>query len=47
VAQALIWNMGTYGPDDKRKIQVNKTSRMKVSMQGIGTEEPVVVMKLL
>jgi len=39
--------MGTYGPDDKRKIQANKTSRMKVSMQGIGAEESIVVMKLL
>lgn len=46
MAQALVRSVGTYDTDDKGKFTSGEPARMKVQMQGIGTEQFVVVMKI-
>ena len=45
MAQTLVRNVGTYDLDDNGKVTSGEPARTKVQMQGIGTEQSVVVMK--
>lgn len=42
-----MWNVRTYDFDEKGKITSKELTRMKVPMQSLGTEQLVVVKKLL
>jgi hypothetical protein len=47
LVKALVWNVGTFRPDDKGEIQVEDPTRMRVPMRGTGADQLVVVMKFL
>jgi len=42
-----MWNRRTYDFDVKGKVTSKELTRMKVPMQDIGTEQLIVVMKIL
>ena len=41
VAQAFVWNVGTYDSDAKGEIPSGGPTRMRVPMRSIGAEQPV------
>ena len=42
-----MWNVGTCRPDVKGEIQVEETTRMRVSKRGTEEDQLVVVLKFL
>jgi len=45
LAQAFMWNMGTWRSDAKEETQGEEPARVRVPMRSAGTDQPVVVMK--